>query len=186
MAREKKTRRRTVADRKRRNRHIRKSVKTAFAGWSSEEAQSEEEQYRVSLLPPVIGVCIKDVHCISTVVVPADQPVPLASVSLQPAAHANMEWSLTHLSCFESQSPPLDFGLIFAVWLRSDNQWPTSFFRLPVDLKPLQLNYTGDINTWGTKLTPLICDNSCFLYSTSTTPPIIKQMMVMLKKPKTD
>lgn len=35
--------------------------------------------------------------------------------------------------------------------------------RFCADLKPLQLNYIGDINTYGAKLTTVICDGSCFL-----------------------
>lgn len=32
----------------------------------------KKEQYRVSLLAPIIGMCLKDVHCLSTVLGPAD------------------------------------------------------------------------------------------------------------------
>lgn len=86
MAREKKTRRRTVQTEEEKQTHSKISKESCF--WLV-EAQSKEEQYRVSLPASVIGVCIKDVHCLSTVVVPADQPVPFASVPLQP--HANVE-----------------------------------------------------------------------------------------------
>lgn len=36
------------------------------------------------------------------------------------------------------------------------------FLRFCADLKPLQLNYVGDINTQGAKLTTVICDGLLF------------------------
>lgn len=39
---------------------------------SREEPQSKEEEYRVSLLAPIIGICLKDVHYLSAGLVPTD------------------------------------------------------------------------------------------------------------------
>lgn len=85
-----------------------------------------KEQYRISLLAPVIGMCIEDVHCLSTVLVPADVsgyaciPValPLSLYSLVPMQIWNDPQSICPI---RNQPSSLDFGLIVAVLLRSDN-----------------------------------------------------------------
>lgn len=152
-AREKQTRHRTVAEGRgvKKTRHIIK--KELVLTILEKNLRVNKERYRVSLLAPVIGMSLKDVHCLSTVLVPADvsgSTCPLLyysvffSFPLQSGAHANVERSSKHLSCSESLSSPLDLGLIcdYALII---NDLPV--LRFCADLKPLQLNYIGDINT---------------------------------------
>lgn len=63
MAREKKTRRTTEGRGETKRIHKKKLIIKEIPAVSSSEEPQRKEQYRISLLAPIIGVCVKDIHC---------------------------------------------------------------------------------------------------------------------------
>lgn len=128
-----------------------------------------KEQYRISLLPPIIGVCVKDVHCFSNVLVSSRYlRIDLSSVFLCLCLYCFTAW------CPCKYGMILNASALFGIAVVSTGLWTDlncvimliinelPALRFCADLKPLQLNCVGDINTQGAKLTRVICDGLLF------------------------
>lgn len=139
-------------------------------------------RYHVSSLPPVIGICLKDVHRLRvSTVVGSSRCLSWKNLSCYTPSISSVFavfWSTPHIilrcsrldllsqiSCRVSQSVgishqwTLDGSLLSDCALIINVLQGLSSHGQTADLWPLQLEYIGDINTWGGKVEQVVNSN---------------------------